>query len=94
MIDEKIPRQRSDPSLKGSFYGIKRCEISINFEENILRQIFRILRRTGKAVAQAIDTAMVRFHKFGPGERISIETALHHKLPFYFQRLLRHPLGN
>src|SRR5580698_3511705 len=85
MIDQKIPGECRDPRLKAALGEVEGRQVAVNFQEYILSQVFGIMRRAGKAIAEAVDTAMVRLHQLRPCERIAIQAPPHHHLPVCVQ---------
>ena len=85
MVDQKIPGERGDPRLKASLGEIERRQVAINFQEYVLREVLGIMLRPGKAIAEAIDTTMVRLHQLRPCERITIQAPPHYLLPVRVQ---------
>ena len=48
---------------------------AVHLDENFLREVFGVVARSGKAIADVIDPAVIGLHDFLPGGGIAGDTA-------------------
>src|ERR1022692_4601040 len=75
MVHQQISSDRGDPGHERSPCGVERAKRAIHFDEYFLRQICRILGRSGKAIADVVDPAMILLNDFLPSRSVAGNTA-------------------
>src|SRR5664280_2119715 len=75
MVHQQISSDRGDPGHERSPRGVERAERAIHFDEYFLGQVCRILGRSGKAIADVIDPAMILLDDFLPSRSVAVNTS-------------------
>ena len=75
VVHQQISRDRRDPGHKRSPRSVEGAERAIHFDEYFLGQVSRIVGRSGKAIADVIDPAMILLNDFLPSRSVAGNTA-------------------
>ena len=86
MIHQQIAGKRRDPGLEGTLGRVKTAQGAIELQKDLLGQVLGVRRGAGKAVADAVNAAVLGADKLLPGGRIA-EKAMHDQMtqPFLFR---------
>ena len=67
VIDQQITGEGCQPGRETSPRKVETCQISVDLEKDFLGEVFGIMGRTSKAVAEAVDAPVLRPDQFRPG---------------------------
>src|ERR1700753_4147845 len=76
VINQQVAGQGRDPRGKAALGGIEAAQVAVDLDEDVLCQIFRIMRGSGEAVAERVDPALLGGYQLRPRGGIAIEAAL------------------
>ena len=75
VVHQQIAGHRRDPGHERGPRGVVRAQRAIHLDEHFLGQVSRVLRRTGKPIADVVDPPMILLDDFLPGRSVAGHTA-------------------
>src|ERR1700685_1721387 len=71
VIDEQVAGDGGDPGDERAFGVVVGCERAVHLDEDLLGEVFGVVGRSGEAVADVVDTAVVGVDDFLPGSGVA-----------------------
>ena len=71
MVDQKVARKGGNPGAEAAAQHVKACQIAVELEEDLLREIFGVERGAGEPITDTVDTAMLGKDELLPCFRVA-----------------------
>src|ERR1700728_218191 len=87
VINQQIARQGRDPGGEAALGRIESAQVGVDLDEDVLGQIFGIVRGSRESVAERVYPALLGGHQLRPRSGIAVEAALDQAGKINFRRL-------